>query len=444
MPDLSTTTVPSWIAAVLGVATLAMLASLVLLLKGRAKRSAPSSRDDKMIRRLFIAALVPSLLVIGCVMAISFVGLASFAQTDMGWHSWISYIVPVSLDGISITFGFWAFVAVKRGRHPGRSERIVYVGALISAWINYNHGREAWTGAAGIYLGFLSLASAWMFHELLNQFMDSQEAAPKTRRVGVPMFGERWLWAPISTLMARRAWVVYPPSPDVESTAANALAHLDSVPALKATRKLRQQASIEAYKRQLAQNLTTPTIPTYINPAPTSPAPAQVPVPTHVSVPAQVSVPATVVAAAAMPAEPAAAPMPTPAEIADRITSKPQPPVRLADATPARPVPSAIPATTGTPKATAALLTPSSTDNPVAAKDAVQLMLPMTNPAVLARATEIAREYRATNGKRITPGQLQVRMKDMRLTSDQATTLLASIDDTPDVAQTVNGRPVTA
>jgi len=163
--------------------------------------------------------------------------------------------VPLSLDGISITFGFWAFVAVKRGRHPGRSERIVYVGALISAWINYNHGRQEWTGAAGVYLGFLSLASAWMFHELLSQFMDAQEARPRARRTGTPMFGERWLWAPWSTLMARRIWVVYPPTPDVEPTAANAIAHREQIREFRDTKRLRRRATATRFAQPASASI---------------------------------------------------------------------------------------------------------------------------------------------------------------------------------------------
>jgi len=232
MSALTQTVVPSWIAVALGAATLCLILAVVLIgMRGKraAKNEDAGVKDAKALRRLFTAALIPSLGVIASVMAISFVGLASFARDDMGWHSWIRFIVPVSLDGISITFGFWAFVAVKRGRDPRRSEKIVYIGALISAWINFNHGRQEWTGVAGIYLGFLSLASAWMFHELLAQFSDGHENLPKVRRNGIPVFGERWLWAMPSTFSARRAWIVYPPAADVEPTVSNALSHLQAM-----------------------------------------------------------------------------------------------------------------------------------------------------------------------------------------------------------------------
>jgi len=441
---LTESVVPAWIAAALGVATVALLLG-VLLLMARSRRAAtqhnPTARDQKVLRRLFIAALIPTLVVIGAVMGISFVGLSSFARHDMGWHSWISLIVPLSLDGISITFGFWAFVAVKRGRHPGRSEKIVYVGALISAWINFNHGRAEWTGAAGVYLGFLSLASAWMFHELLSQFMDAQAALPQAHRNGVPMFGERWLWAPWSTLMARRAWVVYPPTPDVEPTAANALIHLDTVRANRATRRLRHKATVDAIARNLAHpNTNTNTNTNRITMAAPVITPAAAPTPTVVRPSTTDTDPAVASATRPVPGmAPVGSPIPTPAVVAERITPRPQSRPRP---TPA-PVSGAAPRTTRTPTRTpttpATRLPASSTDSPVTATEPVQPPLPMVPPQLLQRATEMARAYRAEHGTRISPGQLAVRL---RVTTEQAAHLLAAIDDTPTIDRSVNGAPV--
>ncbi|HZM81236.1 MAG TPA: DUF2637 domain-containing protein [Candidatus Limnocylindrales bacterium] len=453
---LSETVVPAWIAAALGVATVAMFCGVLLLL-ARSKRANAqhdrTARDEKILRRLFVAALIPTLVVIGAVMGISFVGLSSFARHDMGWHSWISLIVPLSLDGISITFGFWAFVAVKRGRHPGRSERIVYVGALISAWINFNHGRAEWTGAAGIYLGFLSLASAWMFHELLTQFMDAQHTVPRARRNGIPMFGERWLWAPWSTLMARRAWAVHPPAPEVKPTAANALAHRAKVKALghKDIKRLQHQAAVEAIARELghtntytnSNHLAVP--PYYVDTAETSIIPTT-PVPT-ISQPSTVdtssAVPATLLDSAltSVTTAPIGVSVPSPAEVAERITPRRTP-------SPAT-IPASVPGTaerstrsrTSSPTTPAPRLTPSSTDLPVTATQAVQPPLPMVDPVLLAEATEVARQYHAEHGTRITAGQLAVRIhKDTKT----AALLLQAIDDTPTANQTVNGTPVKA
>ena len=445
---LTETVVPSWIASALGVATVAMFLTMVLLFMSRSKRAQHNRaiRDEKVLRRLFIAALIPTLVVIGAVMGISFVGLSSFARHDMGWHSWISLIVPLSLDGISITFGFWAFVAVKRGRHPGRSERIVYVGALISAWINFNHGRQEWTGAAGIYLGFLSLASAWMFHELLSQFMDAQQALPRHRRNGTPMFGERWLWAFWSTLMARRAWVVHPPTPDVEPTAANALAHLQKVRALgdKGVKRLRRQAAVDAIARELGHPHTNPNTvavpPHYVatTPTPTTPTPVPTSQPSTVDMPS--AVPASPPHKAPTPTPPVV-PIPSPVAVAERITPRPQANPRPTPAPVSGPAQRATRTRTSTPTTPATRLPASSTDSPVTATEPVQPPLPMVPPQLLARATEVARQYRIEHGTRITPGQLAVRL---RVTTEQAAELLAVIDDTPITDHSVNGRPVKA
>jgi len=67
-------------------------------------------------------------------------------------------------------------------------------------------------------------------------------------------------------------------------------------------------------------------------------------------------------------------------------------------------------------------LAPSATDTSVTGPDAAQLSLPMVPSALLARARELAAEYRAEHGTPITPGQLAVRLK---VTSEQAAQALA-------------------
>ena len=64
---------------------------------------------------------------------------------------------------------------------------------------------------------------------------------------------------------------------------------------------------------------------------------------------------------------------------------------------------------------------------------------------MLARATQVARQYRTEHGTPITPGQLAVRLK---VTSEQAGHALAVLNLEPagpsGPPQTVNGKPVKA
>jgi hypothetical protein len=66
--------------------------------------------------------------------------------------------------------------------------------------------------------------------------------------------------------------------------------------------------------------------------------------------------------------------------------------------------------------------------------------LPIVSPDLLAKATSVARQYRAEHGEPMTAGQLAVRLK---VTSEQATHLLASMTDDQSTATmpvpTVNG-----
>ncbi|HCT80551.1 MAG TPA: hypothetical protein DGT23_29095 [Micromonosporaceae bacterium] len=194
-------------------------------------------REKAKDTALFLAALVPSVLVWLAVMGVSFIGLTGFAAKVMHWTHWTNMLVPLSLDGISVSFGAWAFVAVKRGRHPGRAYKIVLAAAAMSAVLNFVHGRSEWSLWAGLYLAFLSMAGMAMFHELLEQFVAAyHDDEPLMTRH--PRFGQRWLYAPVSTFAARRAWIVHPPQEGLRPSVRNALGHLEDVREARRQRRI--------------------------------------------------------------------------------------------------------------------------------------------------------------------------------------------------------------
>jgi len=150
--------------------------------------------------------------------------------------------------------------------------------------------------------------------------------------------------------------------------------------------------------------------------------------------------PADEKAAPAPTPQPAPTEVPTPAAVAARINpARPaagpgeKAATRAAAPTTRRPRPTSP--TTPAPK-----LAPSTTDTPVPASDAAQLALPIVAPDLLARAAQVARQYRTEHGTPITPGQLAVRLK---VTSEQATQALAVLDLDPrhptEPIPTVNG-----
>lgn len=246
LEQLTKTWVPTWVMVlVVSILTVSLLIGVPLARSAGRRRGirlanpgAYATRTEKAKDTgLFLAALIPTLLVWLAVMGVSFIGLTGFAADVMGWNHWTNVLVPLSLDGISISFGAWAFVAVKRGRHPGRAYKIVLAAATVSATLNFVHGRDKWSIWAGLYLAFLSFAGMAMFHELLDQFMAGydDEVALKTR---YPRFGQRWLYAPISTFAARRAWIVHPPREGERPSVRNALAHLEDIREAKRQRRL--------------------------------------------------------------------------------------------------------------------------------------------------------------------------------------------------------------
>lgn len=221
-----------------GYAAAAMLvcvvAGLVLSAWRRSRISKRMERDDtratarerRMERILFMLMILPTVLIWAAVMGISFLGLVAFARADIGIDSWIVYFVPASLDGISIAYGVQAFRAANKGHDTDGAEKVVLIGAMMSATLNFFHGLQEWTLLAGCYLAFLSLMGMRMFHDLLKQFVrDREEKLDRKIKKGIPKFGERWIWAPLSTFRARRMWIVHPPAENLESTVTNALAH---------------------------------------------------------------------------------------------------------------------------------------------------------------------------------------------------------------------------
>jgi hypothetical protein len=125
-----------------------------------------------------------------------------------------------------------------------------------------------------------------------------------------------------------------------------------------------------------------------------------------------------------VPAKAVTPEVPTPAELAARITTpRPTPAASPAVDRPAartthRPTPTS-------PSTPAPRLASSTTDTPVTASDAAQLTLPVVPPDLLARAAKVARQYRTEHGTPITPGQLAVRLQ---VSSEEASQALAVLD----------------
>jgi hypothetical protein len=62
-----------------------------------------------------------------------------FGLNVPGWRNGWEYLVPATLDGVSIAFAFLAFRAVRRGKAPDRCYRVVWGAAGASASINFSY-----------------------------------------------------------------------------------------------------------------------------------------------------------------------------------------------------------------------------------------------------------------------------------------------------------------
>jgi hypothetical protein len=198
---------------------------------------------------LTVASLVPAGLFWGMVLAGSLHGLVAFGREVLRWHAGWEYLVPGTLDGVSVTFAFLAFRAVRRQKAPDRCQRVVWGAALASATVNfaYEYGHSGHNVVAGGYLGLLSLFGMVMFHEFLDQF---EEGAAYVRRQN-PKFGLRWITWPSNTFCAAVAWRNHPPAEGTAATVLTAVANLERVRALKAT--ARDATVTGRHERELAR-----------------------------------------------------------------------------------------------------------------------------------------------------------------------------------------------
>jgi hypothetical protein len=253
--------VPAGVWVGLAVANMVLTAATWSAARRRMRRAGQRATDPRLVTRaarakdaaLTVAAMVPAGLFWMMVMAGSFHGLVAFGRDMLGWRDGWEYLVPGTLDGVSVTFAFLAFRAVGKHKPPDRCRRVVWGAAVASATVNfaYEYSDSGHNLVAGGYLALLSLFGMVMFHEFLDQFEDG---TGQVRRKN-PAFGLRWLTWPTNTFCAAVAWQNHPPAEDTPATVRNAVANLDRVRAVKhqgrevATAQRHQQAIAQAQRK---------------------------------------------------------------------------------------------------------------------------------------------------------------------------------------------------
>ncbi len=193
--------------------------------------------------------MIPAALFWAMVLAGSLHGLVAFGRTVIGWRDGWEYLVPGTLDGVSVTFAFLAFRAVRRQKAPDRCNRVVWGAAMASAVVNfaYEYTHSGHNIVAGGYLALLSLFGMVMFHEFLAQF---EEGTAYVKRDN-PKFGLRWITWPTNTFCAAVAWRNHPPAEGTPATARGAVANLHRVRALK--HAAGEAATLARHERALAE-----------------------------------------------------------------------------------------------------------------------------------------------------------------------------------------------
>lgn len=222
-------------------------------IRAAGRRAAHPDRVAERGRRrnaaLTVASLVPAALFWGMVLAGSFHGLVAFGRNTLGWNDGTQYLVPGTLDGVSVTFAFLAFRAIHKHHNPGRSRKVVWAASLSSATVNfaYEYGHTGHNLIAGAYLAVLSVFGMVIFHEFLAQFEEGTEYIRHGKR---PAWGLRWVTSPCSTFRAAVAWENYPPADGTPATVRCGLENLERVRALR--QGAIEQRILERHARKVA------------------------------------------------------------------------------------------------------------------------------------------------------------------------------------------------
>jgi hypothetical protein len=251
--------VPAGVWVLLAVANLVVTVLTWSVARRRMRRAGQRAAGQHLVaggaaRRdtaLTVAAMIPAVLFWAMVLAGSLHGLVAFGASVLGWHDGWEYLVPGTLDGVSVTFAFLAFRALRKQKAPGRCYRVVWGAALASATVNfaYEYTHSGHNIIAGGYLALLSLFGMVMLHEFLDQF---EEGTAYVKR-GNPKFGLRWVTWSTNTFCATVAWRNYPPAEETSATVLNAVTNLDRVRVLK--QAARDAKVVTRHQRALAAAL---------------------------------------------------------------------------------------------------------------------------------------------------------------------------------------------
>ncbi|MEV0649877.1 DUF2637 domain-containing protein [Phytomonospora sp. NPDC050363] len=242
---------------------------------GKGSTPADKANDGRV---LFAFAVAVAFSVWGAVLVASLSGLVGFGEDTLGWKNGMAYVVPATLDGVSVVSALLSFVAVRRRRDPSKFLKYTWGIALLSAFINGVHMfGETGSLVAGLYLAGLSILAVALIHSFLDLFTQGVEYIEDKRRT--PKFGQRWIWALPSTLMALRNWHINPPVPGrYEANPRDALTWYAHCKAIKARAKHISDLT-KATRAKVLQDakaeLATPPPPAIT--APEAPVPAAIP-----------------------------------------------------------------------------------------------------------------------------------------------------------------------
>lgn len=233
---------PPWVILLgVGQGAFVVLAFAALLILRRRAAPPPSpageidarkQRREQRIDTAIMSVVIPG---IGAVLAAyaicTFEGMTAFAEDQLGWNSWLKYVPWGTADAAGIIFTLLRIYSVRKrrlgaARHAGRA---VAAAMLIAAGVQLTQGGDDHKFGAGLFLAGVAIFGGFGLHVVIEAITDqkamTEEEAAEAAARKRPAFGDRWVFAPVETLLVLRCLALYPLPKGTEVTVQAALDH---------------------------------------------------------------------------------------------------------------------------------------------------------------------------------------------------------------------------
>jgi hypothetical protein len=139
--------------------------------------------------------------VLGCVAAMSWAGLYSFARDTMGWSAWHATLVPIALDVAAMVCALLALDSIAKGETAATLRLLTACFVALSAWINWRTAIATGNVAEQLFFPAMSVLAYALVHAVMGKYRrevrrDMTGRQHRDMLDSLPRLGVAWLRYP--------------------------------------------------------------------------------------------------------------------------------------------------------------------------------------------------------------------------------------------------------